>query len=183
MTGLKDLGALGEALKHKRLQDEAQAAENAARDAAKPRPIPIARVEVEEDPLLSSLSDYIGVDQLLEADDTLSWARDGVSPITVRRLKRGYWPPEAQLDLHGLSSEAAREALANFLNASQARGFRCVRIVHGKGLRSKHGEPVLKLKTRNWLMQAHPVLAFAQPAEEAGGAGVALVLLRLLTPD
>lgn len=96
----------------------------------------------------------------------------------MRKLRRGNWVIQSQLDLHGLRTDEAREALGEFLRAAIRRGQRCVRVIHGKGLGSVNKEPVLKNKVRNWLVQKDEVLAFCQATAADGGAGAVIVLLR-----
>jgi DNA-nicking Smr family endonuclease len=115
---------------------------------------------------------------LLETDETLSYCRPGVSQEVVRKLRRGAWIVQAQLDLHGMRREEAREALAEFIRESVKRGLRCLRVIHGKGLGSIGKEPVLKGKVRAWLVQKEEVIAFCQARAHDGGAGAVLVLLQ-----
>ncbi|HEY0845326.1 MAG TPA: Smr/MutS family protein [Noviherbaspirillum sp.] len=149
-------------------------------DAAPPRPLPIPRQRLadEQAALEESLSDEFTVDTLLDTDHELSYARVGIGPDTLRKLRRGHWVIQAQLDLHGMRREEAREALAEFLRNAVKRGMRCVRIVHGKGLGSVNKEPVLKNKVRNWLVQKEEVIAFCQARAAEGGAGALVVLLK-----
>ena len=95
----------------------------------------------------------------------------------LRKLRRGHWSTQAEIDLHGLRRDAAREALSTFIRDSQRRGLRCVRVVTGKGLGSPGRMPVLKDKTYGWLMQKQDVLAFVQARAAEGGAGALIVLL------
>jgi len=150
---------------------------------AAPRVAPVAHMHLrdEAEALASSLSDQISTDSLIDTDDTLSFARPGVGPATVRKLRRGQWVIQGQIDLHGLTREEAREALFHFLQDTLKAGQRCVRVVHGKGLGSKNRTPVLKAKVRHWLMQSEAVLAFTQARGEDGGAGAVIVLLRSST--
>lgn len=145
---------------------------------AKPQPQALQTQLDEARVLHESLSDEFGVEQMLETDEALSYRRDGIGPDVLRKLRRGHWVTQDQLDLHGLRVEQAREELAIFLKDSLKRGLRCVRVVHGKGLGSKDKQPVLKGKVRSWLVQKDEVIAFvaARPAE--GGAGALIVLLR-----
>lgn len=85
---------------------------------------------------------------------------------------------QAHIDLHGMNREEAREALGAFLEAVMRRAYRCVLIIHGKGLGSKNREPVLKAKVKTWLARNEEVLAFCQAPDHQGGAGAMLVLLR-----
>lgn len=114
----------------------------------------------------------------IEAGDEWVFLSPGVSRQTLRRLRRGYWPVQAQLDLHGLNREEARFRLAVFLDSSLRQGMRCVRVIHGKGLSSRNGEPVLKLSVGGWLSQREDVLAFCQARPEDGGGGAIVLLLR-----
>jgi DNA-nicking Smr family endonuclease len=96
-------------------------------------------------------------------------------------LRGGHWVVQSELDLHGLRVDEAREALARFLAEVRRRGDRCVRIIHGKGLRSRNREPVLKSKVRGWLRQRDEVLAFVEARPIAGGSGAVVVLLKAAT--
>jgi DNA-nicking Smr family endonuclease len=141
---------------------------------------PHARSRARDDAavLVESVSDEIDVERLLDTDDALSYRRPGVGPDVLRRLRRGEWVIQAEVDLHGLRVDEARAALGAFLRDSVKRGLRCVRVIHGKGLGSKDRTPVLKTKSRAWLMQRDEVIAFCQARPAAGGAGALVVLLR-----
>ena len=128
--------------------------------------------------LAQSLSDEIDIERLLETDDRLSFCRAGVGPESLRKLRRGHWVTQAQLDLHGLRSDGARDAVASFLAQCVRDGLRCVRIIHGKGLGSINRQPVLKEKVMRWLTQRQEVIAFCQAPPFAGGGGALLVLLK-----
>ncbi len=145
-----------------------------------PKPLPIARQHLadEQAALKESLSDEFTIETLLETDEALSYARNGIGQDVVRKLRRGHWVIQSQLDLHGLRTDEAREALGEFLRGAIKRGVRCVRVIHGKGLGSINKEPVLKNKVRNWLVQKDEVLAFCQAKAADGGAGALIVLLR-----
>ena len=88
---------------------------------------------------------------------------------------------QGELDLHRLNREEARDALTEFFNAARSSGWRCVRIIHGKGLSSPNREPVLKGKVRLWLAQRDEVLAYCEAPHHAGGSGAVLVLLTFRT--
>ncbi|MDQ9170282.1 Smr/MutS family protein [Oxalobacteraceae bacterium R-40] len=145
-----------------------------------PRPLPIARQHLadEQAALQESLSDEFSVETLLDTDEALSFARNGIGPDTLRKLRRGHWVIQNQLDLHGMRTDEAREALAQFLRNAHRRGQRCVRVIHGKGLGSVNKEPVLKSKVRNWLVQKEEVIAFCQAKAADGGSGALVVLLK-----
>ncbi len=145
--------------------------------AQRPAPIPKMRQQDEAAVLQESLSDDFDVDTLLETDESLSWRRPAVGTDVTRKLRRGVWAQQGQLDLHGLRTDEAREALGAFLRDAGVKGWRCVRVVHGKGLGSPGQQPVLKDKVRRWLIQTDRVLAFVQAKGEDGGAGALMILL------
>lgn len=123
------------------------------------------------------LPDHIAIE--MEAGDVWSYRRPGISLQALRRLRRGYWKIQDNLDLHGLTRDEARQELSAFMDDCIQKKFRCVRVIHGKGLGSKNREPVLKTKVGNWLMQRADVLAFCQAKPEAGGGGAILILLKV----
>jgi DNA-nicking Smr family endonuclease len=148
-----------------------------------PAPLPVPPVarqfELDESSALAeSISDEIDIERLLDTDGDLSYRRDGVGPDVPRRLRRGDWVIQKQLDLHGLRVDEAREALVVFLAECIKREIRCVRIVHGKGLGSVNKEPVLKGKVLKWLTQRAEVLAFCQAGPNDGGSGALVALLK-----
>ena len=112
-----------------------------------------------------------------DTEHDIAWAAPGIGPDTLRRLKQAYWPVGAQLDLHGLNSEQARDALMAFLHTSQAHAT--VRIIHGQGFGSANGQGVLKSLMVQWLRQIQDVVAFATAPQAHGGRGAMLVLIRL----
>ena len=96
----------------------------------------------------------------------------------MRKLRRGVWVIQDEIDLHGLRSDAARERVAEFVRDSARAGLRCIRVVHGKGLGSPGREPVLKAKVKSWLVQRSEVLAFTHARPADGGHGALIVLLK-----
>jgi DNA-nicking Smr family endonuclease len=143
-----------------------------------PQPVPAQRLLDDLETLKDSLSDRLPWDPAAETGEELNYARPGVGIQAVRKLRRGHWVTQAELDLHGLRVAEARQLLAEFLNLCARRGLRCVRIVHGKGLGSKNREPVLKQKVGRWLMQRDEILAFCQARPVDGGGGAVVVLLK-----
>jgi DNA-nicking Smr family endonuclease len=116
--------------------------------------------------------------ELVTGDAALSFHRAGVRIQVMRRLRRGLYPVEDELDLHGQSQSAARDRLADFIARSRDGGRRCVRIIHGKGYRSGARGPVLKTAVNLWLRRHMGVLAFVSARAIDGGAGAVYVLLR-----
>lgn len=151
----------------------------AAPPPARPRPpaVPLQRLKDEARVVHEAISDDFDVESLLETDEGLAFRRRGISPAVVRKLRRGVWVIQAELDLHGLRREAAREAVATLIRDAARQGLRCVRIVHGKGIGSPGREPVLKAKVKTWLVQKKEVLAFTHARAADGGHGALIVLL------
>ena len=141
-------------------------------------PLPMQHGLDEERVLRESISDDFDVSTLLDTDDQLSFRRPGIGVEITRRLRSGHWSIQRQLDLHGLRTDEAREALGQFIRHAHKTGLRCVRVVHGKGLGSPGKTPVLKGRVQRWLVQKKEVLAFVQARPMDGGAGALLVLLQ-----
>jgi DNA-nicking Smr family endonuclease len=114
-----------------------------------------------------------------EKGDASSFLRSGLSRQVLRRLRSGHWVVQHELDLHGHTTVEAKSRLVEFLALALRRGARCVRIIHGKGLRSlNEREPVLKNKVRLWLSQREDVLAYTEARPADGGSGAVIVLMR-----
>ena len=145
--------------------------------AARPQPVPVQHRLDEQAVMREALSDDFDVETLLDTDEALSYRRPGLGPDVVRKLRRGGWRLQGQIDLHGLRREDARQALADFIREANKQGWRCVRVVHGKGLGSPGKTPVLKGRVQSWLVQKREVLAFVQARPAEGGAGALVVLL------
>lgn len=111
-------------------------------------------------------------------DESLSFRRPGVQDQSVKKLRRGLIPCQAQVDLHGLTQQQAWDLLLDFITDSRARNLRCVRVIHGKGYRSGARGPVLKTAVNAWLRRNHDVVAFVSARAIDGGAGALYVLLR-----
>jgi len=114
----------------------------------------------------------------LETGEELNYRRPEVRPSDFRRLRRGQISVADEIDLHGLSGDQARHALAEFLAETVSRGVRCVRVIHGKGLRSGPAGPVIKRRIGRWLSRRDEVLAFCSARPVDGGTGAVYVLLR-----
>ena len=142
-----------------------------------PPPKPMQFKLDEEAVLIEAISDEFDVSTLLETDDLLSFRRPGIGTDVTRKLRRGDWSIQRQLDLHGLRRDEARETLSFFIREAHKHGIRCVRVVHGKGLGSPGKAPVLKSRVHSWLVQKQEVLAFVQAKPADGGGGALVVLL------
>jgi len=151
-------------------------------ERARPAPLAAQRLADERDVLLQSkygdepAPQTWEIGQELEAGQT--FVRPGLGTDVLGKLRRGHWSLQAELDLHGRTVDEARDVLADFLYEARQRGYRCVRVVHGKGLTSPNREPVLKGKVRKWLAHWDDVLAYSEAPRHAGGGGAVLILLR-----
>lgn len=115
----------------------------------------------------------------LHAEDTFSYTAPGLQNNVLKKMRRGHFGLDAELDLHGLTSAQAKRDLIQFLHFCELDGCRCVRIIHGKGYRSENNLPVLKNDLNIWLRQHQEIQAFCSTAQKDGGAGAVFVLLRL----
>jgi DNA-nicking Smr family endonuclease len=114
----------------------------------------------------------------LQPGDELLFHRAGVPETLLRRLRRGLYRVDYEIDLHGLTVAEASVRLSELLRAARQQGLRCIRVIHGKGLRSGTRGPVLKNAVNAQLRRTGAVLAFASARPRAGGTGATLVLLR-----
>jgi DNA-nicking Smr family endonuclease len=148
------------------------------------RPAPHPRSRIEDERVVLELSKYGAepspdawdIGQELEGEQT--FLRRGLGSDVLAKLRRGHWSVQAIIDLHRMTSDEAHDALADFLLDARNRGFRCVQVIHGKGLGSPNREPVLKGKVRRWLAHWDEVLAYCEARQHAGGGGAVIVLLR-----
>ena len=145
---------------------------------ARPKPIPFKRIEDDLAIPVEMMKDTSGWDADIENGDLITFKRNGIPTEVLRKLKRGQWIVQATLDLHGCTTDAARNALAYFLAEARHGGIRCVSIVHGKGTRSPNNVAVIRNKVRLSLSQRDEVLAFCDAAPADGGAGAVIVLLK-----
>lgn len=125
----------------------------------------------------TATADYLS-DHVTSETPLTAFLRPGIDRMTLRKLRRGHWPVQDSLDLHGYTSEEARRLLLEFLQEAGQRNLRCVNVIHGKGWRSAGGEGILKTLVRHWLTQHVQVLAFSEAPANAGGGGAVWILLK-----
>jgi DNA-nicking Smr family endonuclease len=126
----------------------------------------------------SMLSDLFDVEGMLDEDPSLAYAREGVGPDVLKKLRKRHWPVQDEVDLHGYTRDQAREYLNDYLVRMNRRGVRCVRVIHGVGYGSAKGEPVLRGMVHSWLVQKPDVVAFCVAGKKDGGHGALIVLLK-----
>jgi DNA-nicking Smr family endonuclease len=140
-------------------------------------PHPVKRDTGAGESFQDMLSDEMDLEAVSAADELL-FQRPGLQSTVMRKLRRGQFPCEAELDLHGLRIDDARSTVARFLDQAVQHGQRCIRIVHGKGYGSSDAQPVLKNKINTWLRQRPEVLAFCSARPADGGTGAVYILLK-----
>ncbi len=160
------------------VQDVRRLSENATPLIGRKPPQPVARFSRADRHavLFESLNGEAG-DPYLAGGDELVYHRPGVQASVLKKLRRGQYRVQAEIDLHGLTVAEAKQALREFLAEALDRQFRCVRIIHGKGLRSGHRGPVLKGVVSSVLRRAKPVVAYVSARQVDGGTGAVYVLL------
>lgn len=145
----------------------------------KPRPVPQQATRDEQkimQELLISPNEYEHED--MQPGDSLSYAQSGIQKHVMRKLKRGQYSIEAELDLHGLTRNEAQQQLSEFIVQVRGSGIRCVRIIHGKGYGSSNHGPVIKPLVNQWLRKRDEILAFCSARPVDGGTGAVYVLVK-----
>ena len=128
----------------------------------------------------SHLTDPAATDiEKVGLEDSLNFIAPGLQNNFLKKLRRGFFGLDAEIDLHGLTSTAAKQQLLHFLYDCVSTGCRCVHIIHGKGYRSADNHPVLKNNLNLWLRQHKDVQGFCSAPPKDGGTGAVFVLLRL----
>jgi len=145
---------------------------------AAPREPPLPIQSLIDDRMVLEESLHPSFDEPYEAGEQENYLAPGVGPDVLRKLRRGVWRVQAEVDLHGLTKLEAHAMLSEFMQQCAKRQWRCVRIVHGKGLGSKNREPVLKSRVRAWLAKRKETLAYCETPPAQGGSGALLVLLK-----
>jgi DNA-nicking Smr family endonuclease len=142
----------------------------------KPRPVPTFKPLEQVDPLQNEVIDSL---ETLYQEDKVGFIAPGLQKNVLKKLRKGYYGVDAEMDLHGMSSRDAQRELLRFLHFCVEDGCRCVQIIHGKGYNSPNNQPVLKNDINLWLRQHKDVLAFCSTPPKAGGTGALYILLKL----
>ncbi len=157
----------------KRLESEQRAPES----PQKPPPVARFRRQDESDVMFESLDDDIDTLEH-ESGGAIRFMRQSVGRRTMRKLARGGYSVQAEIDLHGMTVAEAKPRLMDFVQYSAMSGLTCVRVVHGKGLGSGERGPVLKSAVNRWLRKWENVLAYVSTRQVDGGTGAIYVLLQ-----
>ncbi len=113
-------------------------------------------------------------------DGWIAGLREDAPRGTLEALSGARVMPEAKLDLHGRRAADVDQALTRFVREKHRAGLRRVLVVHGKGLHSDAGGPVLgdcvvESITRGGA--ASIVIAFVTAPDGLGGSGAMVVEL------
>ena len=116
---------------------------------------------------------------LPDTQEYVEWVNRDFRGDIVKKLHEGKFSVQDYLDLHGLCFGEAESAVEQFLKESMMRGHRCIKIIHGRGLRSPKG-PVLKEALIKWLSGRYRkhIIAFVTARQCDGGLGALYILLR-----
>jgi DNA-nicking Smr family endonuclease len=114
-----------------------------------------------------------GFEGHFDIDQPLKYVKPEKDSHEVQRLRRGDYPPDLILDLHGFKKEEAKHEIAALIHVAQKKHIYCVSIMHGKGTYA------LKKSIPNWLIQHPAVMGFHQAPKEWGGQAALLVLIDL----
>jgi len=109
----------------------------------------------------------------------VQWRLPCRTSATVEALHRGDYSVQDFIDLHGYTVAEARIVIEHFLKSSIKRGYRCVKVIHGRGLSSDKG-PVLKKAVLRWLERDFRkwIVAYATAQPSDGGLGATYILLK-----
>lgn len=145
----------------------------------KPRPQPVPRqANLDKRNVMDALLVSPGEHADIQTGDSLAYMQPGIQKRVFKKLKKGQYCIEAELDLHGLTRDQAQAQLNTFINTACARGLRCVRIIHGKGHGSSNKGPVIKPLVNQWLRRRAEILAFCSARPSDGGTGAVYVLVK-----
>ncbi|MCP3999743.1 MAG: DNA mismatch repair protein MutS [Gammaproteobacteria bacterium] len=155
----------------------------APHDAPKSKPGRKKRLHQREQP--ASQEDVTSVNTKTPASDlcdNMLFQRNNITHKTMRELRRGKHRIQEEIDLHGCTRAEARIILEDFIDECIDHGLSCIRIIHGKGMRSGPEGPVLKLAVGHWLQGWDTVVAFCPARPNDGGTGAIYVLLSNFKP-
>ena len=151
--------------------------DRAMQQTRKPAPEATQRI-ADEAAVIKEMAEGFFDTEAAETGDELLYKKPGIQDKVFRKLRRGQFAVAAELDLHGYTVQHARDTLSDFLRECITRNRRCVRIIHGKGLRSRQGRPTIKSRIGKWLQQRQEVLAYCSARQVDGGTGAMYVLLK-----
>ncbi len=144
-----------------------------------PKPSLSAKKIIKQPPPLFEEWDDVIEQPIASPNDKLLYRKPGLQDQVLRKLKRGQFPIEGKLDLHGLTTAKAKSTLYHFIQQAYDHHLRCVLVVHGKGYSSQNGHPVLKNSVNHWLRQSPYVVGFCTAQDKDGSTGALYVLIKV----
>lgn len=166
---------------HDLLGSERSAVKPLKQDKVAPYRPPIAPVarqrQLDDERVMEELLEHSDETTSFESGDELKFLRAGYSSHLLKRLRRGDFAIQDELDLHGLNAGDAKYETHGFINECARDRVRAVRIVHGKGRNSAGRTPVLKNMLLGWLSKNQHVVAVCSTPANDGGTGAVYVLL------
>lgn len=145
-------------------------------------PRKIKRQSVKKDPSLSILKEIVDGKKKITLSDTseyIEWVCPNTRKDIARKLHMGNYSVQDFIDLHGMTRAEAEEAFSLFFKKSVRQGLFCIKVIHGRGLRSPNG-PVLKKALEKWLNGnlRKWVLAYSTAKDCDGGLGATYIILK-----
>ena len=145
----------------------------------KPKPPAKARFKTADERAVLEESLDIDIDEIeTGSGESIQFKRPTVGRRTMRKLARGSFSVQSEIDLHGMTVPEAKVCLREFVKDASLRGLTCIRVIHGKGIGSGERGPILKSKVNNWLRRWDEILAFVSTKQVHGGTGAVYVLLK-----
>ncbi len=146
------------------------------------RPEPVQRL-ADEAAVMADLLDHPLEPADLEIGEELLYLKPGLQKRILQRLRRGHFSVQDTLDLHHMDQNTASNSLLEFIQYAQEQTYTCIKVIHGKGLRSGPDGPRLKTLANRLLRRHRSVLAFASARPNDGGTGAVYILLERWRPS
>jgi DNA-nicking Smr family endonuclease len=129
--------------------------------------------------ILSEIAEGRHPVNLPDTQEYVEWASPDYRDDIIQRLHGGHFSIQEFLDLHGFTVPEAEMELESFIGASFKKGLRCIKIIHGRGLRSTRGarlkEAVIKRLSGHYRKD---IIAYVTARQCDGGLGALYILLR-----
>jgi DNA-nicking Smr family endonuclease len=116
---------------------------------------------------------------LPDTSEYAEWVNPRLRRDIARRLHEGDFAVQDYIDLHGMGLGEAEEAFREFFREAVRKNLFCIKVIHGRGLRSPKG-PILKEALRRWLHGPYRkwVSAYATARDCDGGLGATYIMLK-----
>ena len=140
---------------------------------------PIAKQsEADELRVMEELLSFDDEASSFASGDELTFLRNGYPQKILKKLRRGDYSIQEELDLHGFFADEAKQQVHGFINECAQYNISTVRIIHGKGLHSPDKKPVLKNLILGWLKKNQSIIAVCSTPSNDGGTGAIYALIK-----